>query len=126
MAAGDTLTVPFCGACGFDANNSLHGDVFCDACGADLTRFGFAGLFPPDDLAAVGGTLEVVFTWTANPDTSDVIYQIDGAAVTLDETVTSPYTVVVTAGQKVDLAVRTVLDGVAGPFSDIVSDSADV
>jgi hypothetical protein len=121
MAAGDVLTVPFCGACGFDANGSLHNDVYCDACGCDLTFFGFTGLFPPPDLAAALGTDEVVFTWTGALDTQDVQYQINGGEVVFDDDATSPYTVSAPAVAKVSLQVRTVLNGVAGPWSDVVS-----
>lgn len=121
MAAGDTSTVPFCGSCGFDANNSLHEDGFCDSCGADLLRFGFAGLLPPTDLAAALGTDEVVFTWTAADDTQDVLYQIDGAEPVFDDDAASPYTVSAAAVAKVALAVRTVLGGAIGPYSAIVA-----
>jgi hypothetical protein len=117
MAAGATVTVPFCGACGFDANGSLHKDGVCDACGADLLRFGFAGLLPPDDLVATLGTDEVVFTFTANLDTTDIEYQIEGGAVVFDDTVTSPYTVAATAVKKVAGRIRTVLNSVNGPYS---------
>jgi len=119
MAAGDVLTVPFCGSCGYDANGGLNDDQFCDACGADLLQFGFAGILPPDDLVAALGTDEVVFTWTAALDTQDVLYQIDDAAPILDDDAASPYTVAAPAVSKVALAVRTILNGVVGPWSTI-------
>jgi len=121
MAAGDTVTVPFCGSCGFDANNSLHDDVYCDSCGADLTRFGFTGLFPPSDVVAALGTDEVIFTWTEALDTSDILYQIDGGEPVFDDDASSPYTVSAPAVAKVAGAVRTVLNSVPGPYSDIKS-----
>jgi len=125
MAAGATVTVPFCGACGFDANGGLNEDEFCDSCGADLNRFGFAGLFPPDDLAAVGGSLTVTFTWTAALDTQDLLYQIDGGAPVLIEDATAAGEIVAaTEGQKVAGAVRTVLNGVPGPWSTVVAATA--
>ena len=35
-------TQPFCGACGWDASlQDMHTDLICDACGADLTAYGF-------------------------------------------------------------------------------------
>jgi hypothetical protein len=119
MVAGVVTTVPFCGACGFDANGGLNDDVFCDACGADLNQFGFAGILPPDDLVAALGTDEVVFTWTAALDTQDVLYQIDDGAPVFDDDASSPYTVAAPAVAKVALAVRTVLNGVIGPWSVI-------
>ena len=119
------VTVPFCGSCGWDVNNldngNLNNDAFCDACGADLNLHGFAGLLAPDDLAAALGTDEVVFTWTAALDTQDVLYQIDGAAQVFDDDAASPYTVSAPAVAKVALVVRTVLDGVAGPYSSVVA-----
>ena len=118
MAAGDTVTVPFCGSCGLDANESLNLDEFCDGCGADLNRFGFAGLFPPTDVAAVGGSLTVTFTWTLQLDTSDLLYQINGGTPVLVEGADPTGEIVAaTEGQKVAGAVRYVVGGVAGPFS---------
>ena len=66
----ETNTIPFCGSCGHDALNiDNHQDHFCDACGADLERFGF--VFTPEppagnvtDLAAVASQMTVTFTFT--------------------------------------------------------------
>lgn len=113
-------TVPNCGACGWTVGGlypDLNGDAICDACGADLLAFGFAGLFPPEDLAAVGGSLQVTFTWTEAPDTSDIRYQIDGGVQVIESPVTSPHVVVAAAGETVSGEVRTVLSGVDGPWS---------
>ena len=118
MAAGATVTVPFCGSCGFDANGGLNADALCDACGADLDRFGFTGLLPPDDVAAVGGSEIVTFTWTLQLDTSDLLYQIDGGApVLIEDADPTGEIVAATEGQKVAGAVRYVVGGVAGPYS---------
>ena len=119
MAAGTIApTVPFCGACGFDQNESLNADVFCDACGADLNAFGFGGLFPPADVEAVGGSLTVTFTWTLQLDTSDLLYQIDGGApVLITGANPAGEVVAATAGQKVAGSVRYVVGGIDGPFS---------
>lgn len=122
-------TTPFCGACGYDQlttpGGSL-GSVFCPACGADIVAFGFTGLIRPGDLEATGGSLEVVFTWTANTeaDSSDIEYSINGAAWVLDEDVTSPYTVVAADGEVVAAAVRSVDNGIAGQWSTLASDTA--
>jgi len=121
-----TVTVPHCGACGRDIIAYDDGDdVWCDGCGHPLTYFGFGGLLPPTDLAAVGGSLTVTFTWTAADDTQDLLYQIDGGTPVLIEGATAAGEVVAaTAGQKVAGAVRTVLNGVAGPFTEIVAATA--
>lgn len=121
------VTVPYCGACGYDVTSygrNVNDDELCDSCGADLARFGFAGLFPPADLAAATGTDEVTFTFTAALDTQDVLYQIDDGDAVFDDDVSSPYDVAAPAVAKVSLAVRTVLNGVAGPWSTIVSGSS--
>ena len=34
-------TSPFCGQCGWDTRMNVGGDIRCDACGADLTLYGF-------------------------------------------------------------------------------------
>ena len=122
MVAGAVITVPYCGSCGYDANNGLHNDVFCDACGADLNQFGFTGLFPPPDIEGARGTDEVVVTFTAALDTQDILYSIDGAASVFDDDVASPYTIAAPAVASVEWQVRTVLNGVAGPWSNVQSE----
>jgi len=120
-------TVPFCGACGYDIGSvrgNANDDIFCDSCGADLTRFGFTDLLPPTDLDAVGGSLTVTFSWTAALDTQDLLYQIDDGDAVLISPATSPEVVAATAGQKVAGSIRTVLNGVAGPWTEIVAATA--
>ena len=120
MSAGDTITVPFCGSCGWDANENIDPKEFCDSCGADLNRFGFAGLFPPTDLAVVGGSLQVTVTWTEAPDTSDLLVRVNDDPPTLLLSQTSPTVISpLDAGDEVSVSVRTVLNGVAGPWSAI-------
>ncbi len=46
MAAGDVNTYPYCGSCGYDVSGyNLNEDIVCDACGADISYFGFAKAF---------------------------------------------------------------------------------
>lgn len=119
MAAGViAATTPFCRACGWDFILVNTGDdSVCDSCG-DTLAFSQAGAnAAPTDLAAALGTDEVLFTWTEASDTSDIQYSIDGAAFILDDTVTSPYTVVATAVKTVAGQVRIVLDATQGPWS---------
>ena len=121
------ITVPFCGSCGHDvggARGNANDDIFCDACGADLNRFGFAELYPPEDLAAVGGSLSVTFSWTAAIDTQDLLYQINDGDAILISPATTPEVVAALEGDKVAGAIRTVLNGVAGPFTTIVAATA--
>ena len=125
MAAGDTITVPFCGSCGWDANENIDPEEFCDACGADLNRFGFTGLFPPTDLAVTGESQQVTVIWTEAPDTSDLLVKVNDDPTILLVGETSPSVIApLGAGDKVSVSVRTVLNGVAGPWSPIVSATA--
>ena len=121
-------TRPYCGQCGWTVHNIFGGDanndLLCDSCGADLTLYGWAGFAAPTDLVAALGTDEVVFTWTEALDTSDVQYSIDGAAVVFDDDAASPYTVAAPAVASVALQVRTVLDGIPGPWSAFVTGSS--
>ena len=122
MSAGDTITVPFCGSCGWDANENIDPKEFCDSCGADLNRFGFEGLFPPTDLVVTGESQQVTATWTEAPDTSDLLVRVNADAPNILVGETSPTVIApLIAGDKVSVSVRTVLDGVAGPWSPLVS-----
>ena len=121
-------TVPYCGQCGWEVENSGLGDIgddlVCDSCGADLALYGFALLIPPTDLGAVGGSLQVTFTWTEDASiVYDFQHQTDGGAFTLVSPATSPQVIVGTAGQVIGGQVRAVVDGVAGPWSTIQSDT---
>ena len=118
MPAGVALvTTPFCRACGWDfvAINTGDDSIF-DSCVDELFN-SQGGVGPPADLVATLGTDEVVFTWTAGTDTDDVQYQINGAAFVFDDNATSPYTVAAPAVASVSLQVRTVLNGIPGPWS---------
>lgn len=122
MTALDTR--PYCGQCGWTVHNIFGGDanndLLCDSCGADLTLYGWEGWVAPDDLVAALGTDEVVFTWTETDDTNDVQYSINGVLSPLDDDAASPYSVPVTAVGEVSFQVRTVLDGIPGPWSAAV------
>ena len=118
-------TVPFCGACGWDVNKNENDDLFCDACGADLIAFGFGDLLPPTDLAAVGGSLQVTVTWTEAPDSSDLTTRINSVEQPHSIGATSPWLVAgLNPGDVVQVRVRTVLDGIQGPWSPPVSATA--
>jgi hypothetical protein len=44
MAAGEIApTIPFCGSCGYDHEaRNINGDQLCDACGAEVSYYGFS------------------------------------------------------------------------------------
>ena len=121
-------TVPFCGACGWDVTlaGDLSSDLICDACGADLRAYGFLPPPPaPTDLAAVGGSLVVTFTWTEVVDTTyDFEHQIEAETPVVTVGATSPWAIVAAAGEEVTGRVRSVVGGFAGPWSDPVSATA--
>ncbi len=122
MTAGTIApTSPYCRACGWDfILINTHDDSICDQCGDELVE-SQGGVGAPGDLAAALGTDEVVFTWTAGTDTDDVQYRIDGGALVFDDDAASPYTVAAPAVALVSLQVRTVLDGIPGPWSSPVN-----
>ena len=123
-------TIPYCGACGYPQIESPNlqnaNDVFCNSCGADIIAFGFTALVPPTTLVATGGSLEVVFTFVVNPeaDSTDIATQIDSGEPVLQEGVTSPVTIVAAEGETVAGVVRSVSNGIPGPWSDSAEDIA--
>ena len=125
MAAGVIApTSPYCRACGWDFILINTGDdSVCDSCGDTLAESQGGGE-GPTDLAGATGTDEVVFTWTAGTDTDDVQYQIDGGVLVFDDDAATPYTVAAPAVASVSLQVRTVLDGIPGPWSSPVVESS--
>ena len=120
MAAGDTNTVPFCGACGWDVNENLHGDEICDACGADLNRFGFGGILPPAEPVGTPGSGTVSFAFVVNPDadSSESSVSNDGALAVWSAWAadTSPTVVSAVAGTFVGIRVRSIVNGQPGPY----------
>lgn len=129
MAAGDVApTTPYCRACGWDFVRSPNrdNDQFCDACGDPLEFSIGPPIDPPADLAAVGGSLSVTFTWTptTGADSTDFRSQIDGGAWTLVEGDTSPTVIAAAAGEVVTGQVRSVEAGVDGDWSAAESATA--
>ena len=122
--AYDTYTKPFCGACGWyigTLNPDLHGDGVCDACGADLRRFGFGPPNPPSSPNPAGLDGEVVFSWTESPETFpqgyEFRYQIAGADWIVVPNPTSPYHVAVANGTEVCGQLRGKADNIWSDWS---------
>lgn len=121
-------TAPFCGSCGFEltALHSLAPALICDACGADLRAFGFGAYVPPSDVEGTPGSGSVSFAWTDNTaaDTTETSVSDDGDLAVWSDfaTDTSPTVVSATAGTTVGIRVRSVFNGIAGPY---VQSSAD-
>ena len=117
------ITVPFCGACGWDhVNKNQNDDEFCDSCGADVTRFGFGPANAPSPGSASAGSLQVSFSWTASPlsfDSYGVRHQTDGGPFTVVEPATSPVVVVAAAGEEVCFQLRGKKDGVWSDYAAI-------
>lgn len=124
IAAIDTY--PFCGACGYDQSNRLADDAFCDSCGSDLTAFGAGFGIAPPTVAATGESLNVTFVFTANTnaDSTDFRSSIDGAAWVVQTGVTSPVDIAALEGEVVAGQVRSVDNGIPGPWSPSSSDTA--
>ncbi len=116
-----TSTVPYCRACGWDFVNTIdkNTDLICDSCGDDLLESGAGDLVPPTVLLATAGSLSVSFTWVDNPaaDTTDFRSQIDGGAFTVVSPDTSPTVIAALEGEVVSGSVRSVINGIAGPWS---------
>ena len=124
-----TDTRPFCGSCGWDFRNGGQGDkstdLLCDSCGADLRRFGFTGLGPPDNPPSVPHAAPLVdsveFTWTESPesfpDGYDFRYTIDGADETVVNSATSPQVVAAVAGEEVCGSLRGYRSGYPSDWS---------
>ena len=122
MAAGVIApTVPYCRACGWDFVNKpdLATDNICDSCGDDLLESGAGTIIPPTVLLATAGSLSVSFTRTDKPhaDTTDFRSQIDGGAFTVVSPDTSPTVIAALEGEVVSGQVRSVTNGIAGPWS---------
>jgi hypothetical protein len=126
------VKVPWCGGCGREifgpyAHEDIAADLICDGCGQDLLAYGWtAGMLTPtvvslseDDPAF--GSISVTFTANVAGDSTDVQYRIDGGLWVLDETVTSVYVITgVPAGALVEVQLRSVDGGVAGPWGPIL------
>jgi hypothetical protein len=129
MAAGTiTATTPFCRSCGLDfvGSPNLDSDAHCDSCGDDLNGSLVGALDPPTALSAVGGSLDVTFTWTDNTgaDTTDFRHQTDGGAWTVVSPDTSPTVIVAAEDEVVGGQVRSITSGVTGPWSATDADTA--
>ena len=129
MAAGTiAATAPYCRSCGWDFVGSANrdSDDYCDSCGDDLNGSLAGALDPPTVLVATGGSLEVSFSWTDNAaaDTTDFRHQTDGGAWTVVSPDTSPTVIVAAEDEVVGGQVRSITDGVTGPWSATDSDTA--
>ena len=118
----EVSTYPFCGSCGRETYGppvftDLANDLVCDGCGADLLAFGYAATVPPTALLATPGSLQVTFTWTANPgaDSTESRSKVAANAWSAWATDTSPTVVVAAAGETVLFEVRSIVNGVPGP-----------
>ena len=112
------ITVPFCGACGWDVfEHNLNDDLFCDACGADLVAYGFFPL-PPFRVATdntVPGQVE--FGWTENPraDETESRWRLDFGTWSAWEPDDSPTLVFGAAGQRARIQLRSLVGLIPGP-----------
>lgn len=123
MPAGVAIiSAPYCRACGWDFVNTpdKNNDSVCDSCGDKLTNsVDPVGQVPPTVLLATAGSLSVSFTWTDNvaADSTDFRSQIDGGVFTVVIGDTSPTVIAALEGETVSGQVRSVTDGVEGPWS---------
>ncbi len=116
---GETYTKPFCGSCGWYVGGrypDLHADGKCDACGADLGRFGWGPANPPSPPNPAGLDGKVSFAWTEDPATFpqgyEFRYSIAGDAWVVVENPTSPYDVTVANGIEVCGQLRGKAEGI--------------
>ena len=134
----EVQTVPFCGSCGREtfgpyAHEDLAADLVCDGCGADLLAFGWAGLAPPVDTSTsaeadtpLAGDVSVTFVADPGADSTDLRYGVNVDPVTVITGVTSVYVLLAaTSGavstDKVSVQLRSVVNGVPGPWGTTVS-----
>jgi hypothetical protein len=105
----ETITRPYCGSCGWKVGGQYpdrYTDGVCDACGADLSRFGWGPPNPPSPPNGTGTDGKVTFIWTDDPATFPQGYRI-AYTVGGDDTVTvvndpaNPYEVAVANGTEV-------------------------
>ena len=125
MTAGTIApTVPYCRACGWDFVKSpnLDSDDFCDACGDSLDASGAGALVPPVAPVATPGSGTVSFAFTVNPaaDSTESSESVDGALAVWSAWAadTSPTVVSAVAGTIVGLRVRSVVNGIPGPYTE--------
>jgi hypothetical protein len=106
---GDLNTKPYCGQCGWHVGEwapDMYGDGTCDACGADLSLYGWGPANPPSLSNATGLDGKVSFSWSEVPAQYPQGYQlryqtsIDFEWVVVDSP-TSPYEVSVVNGTTV-------------------------
>jgi len=115
------VTYPFCISCGNDLTlPNFNDDQFCDSCGFEYVFSNLPAFVPPTALDATGGSGGVTFTFAVNPeaDSTDIATKIDSGAPVLQEGVTSPVVIVAAEGETVAAVVRSVLNGVPGPWSN--------
>jgi hypothetical protein len=119
-----TFTKPYCGSCGWKVGGQYpdkHTDGKCDACGADLRRFGWGPANPPSLSNASGLDGKVSFSWTADPtgfpQGYEFRYSIAGAEWVVVENPTSPYEVTVTNGTEVCGELRGKADNIWSDWS---------
>jgi len=105
---GDLNTKPYCGQCGWHVGEwapDLYGDGTCDACGADLSLYGWGPANPPSPPNAAGLDGKVSFVWTASPATFPqgyrIAYTIDGGEAIVVDDPANPFEVSVTNGTEV-------------------------
>ena len=128
------VTIPYCGSCGRETLGpnefeDLAADLLCDACGADLTAYGWtAGLLPPTSVVVVAdapaaGNFRVTYVENAGADTNTLEYQINGGATVTVAFSTSPEEVLgpFNSNDVITTQVFSVQGGVAGPLSTPVA-----
>ena len=120
MPAGAVITLPFCGACGYDnSQEELHDDGTCDACGADFEFSGLAGILPPAAAVGTPGSGDVSFAFTVNSaadSTESSVSDDDLATWSAFAADTTPTVVAATTGTVVGIRLRSVLNGVKGAY----------
>ena len=121
-------TYPFCISCGYDLKNhpNFKNDQFCDSCGFEY-QFSSPAFNPPTGLQGVPGPGDVSFLWTANllAGLTQSSFSDDGLATWSPwATDTTPTAVAAATGTTVGIRVRSVVDGVPGPYREITAVTA--
>ncbi len=120
----DTNTRPYCGACGWKVGGQypdIGVDGKCDACGADLGRFGWGPANPPSLSNATGFDGYVSFAWVEVPEQYpqgyEFRYSIAGADWVIVENPVSPFDVTVPNGTEVCGQLRGKAEGIWSGWS---------
>ena len=120
MTDNPRVTLPFCGACGYDWNKNVSNQSRCDSCGSDIVYSGGAGITPPA-VVATPGSGTVSFAFTVNPaadSTESSVSDDDLATWSAWAADTSPTVVSAVAGTVVGIRVRSVVNGIPGPYTE--------